>query len=219
MRRRTALFALALAVVLLVACGRTAEPEDTFTPSPNPAPAPAPPPADPAPTPEPTAEPHPEPAATTPEGTILTPRDGVELLLPEGWEEEPATDDALVRLVRAEPVANTLVRVSLESAVDENLPADAGLDALAAEFTEQLPEQLADQKWSTQATATITVAGRPALSIVGDLVDAGTRYRSRLVLVREGTTTWTLSILGPRDAFDTELAPTFDAIVASLKLP
>lgn len=217
MRRRSALVALAFSAALLVGCGRQAEVEqDAATPAYTPPPQQpvAAPPAEPAP--EPAAEPAGKPTA---EGTILTPQDGLEILLPDGWDEAPGDESAVVRMVRREPVGSTLIHIALESVVDENLPASAGIEALREEYARKLPEEMAAEHWSTVKTEDTTVAGMPALAVTGDLVDAGTNYRSKLVVVLKGGRVWTLSVLGPRDTFDADIAPTFDAVAASLKLP
>jgi len=160
-----------------------------------------------------------EPAAPKLEGKLLNVKDDVRILCPDGWKERDADDGSLLRLVRTKPVGNVEVNFSLDYTVDKSLPANLTVDAFRQEFVNRLPQLFADRQFALVKSEATTVAGRGAVSAVGDLTtDAGT-FRAKMVVVLQGGAVWTLSVIGPKTEFADLVEPEFDAIVQSFELP
>lgn len=222
-------------VMLLVLCVAGCKREQEDQPGGPAAPTAAPPatsaPTPPAPAPAPGAEPSAiegsaaapvESTAVAPaklEGVLLNPREGVEILLPDGWEQRDPDDGSLVQMVRKQTVENVIVTVTLDYSVAENLSPGTTIDTLRDEFNRNFAEVLADRNYHGVSTEPVTLAGHPALAIVGDLTDESTSYRSKQYVIQQGKTFWYLGVIGPRDSFATVVAPEFEAIAQSLKLP
>ncbi|NUQ00959.1 MAG: hypothetical protein HUU35_14015 [Armatimonadetes bacterium] len=127
-------------------------------------------------------------------------------------------DGSLLQMVRREPVGEVRVTVNLDYGVDEKLPEGTRLSTIEQEFISRLPATLAERKFKLLDSKHVTVAGYPALAIRGDLEADGRAFRMKQYLILQDTRFWTLSTIGPRDAFDQKVEPEFDAIAATLKL-
>ncbi len=225
------LLALALAGCELQQSGDDAAPAEPSTTAAEPAPeaaapdaAEAPPAAAPAAAAPaasaaaPAEAPPPVQAATQLEGMQLNPKDGVQILLPDGWEQTPSDDGALLQMVRRGLIDSVRVTVTLDYAVDQKAGAHADLATLEQDFVAQMKDILKDQKFNPVATKRVSVAGFPALAVTGDLEDQGQAFRLKQYLILQGETFWTLSVIGPQASFETKVEPEFDAIAATLEM-
>lgn len=189
----------------------TAEPAPEATPA-EAEPAATEPAAAPAETPPPVQ------ATTQLEGMQLNPKGGVQILLPDGWEQTPSDDGALLQMVRRALIDDVRVTVTLDYAVDQKAGAHVDLGTLEQDFVAQMKDILKDQKFNPVATKRVSVAGFPALAVTGDLEDQGQPFRLKQYLILQGETFWTLSVIGPRAGFETKVEPEFDAIAATLEI-
>ena len=174
-------------------------------------------PAEAAPAAESTPPP-PVQASTELEGMQLNPKDGVQILLPDGWEQTPADDGSLLQMVRRGLIDGVRVTVTLDYAVDQKTKTGADLGALEQDFVAQMKDILKDQRFNPVATKRVSVAGFPALAVTGDLEDQGQQFRLKQYLILQGETFWTLSVIGPRASFESQVEPEFDAIASTLEI-
>lgn len=193
--------------------GKAAEPAEVAAPPAEAPPAPAPEPAEAAKS----AEPPPVQGATL-EGLVLNPRDGVRILLPDGWEQIDSDDGSLLQMVRRGLIDGVRVSLTLDYTVDAKVPAGTDLKAIEQDFLGKLPLALADRQFELLGSKRVTVAGYPALAVRGDLESDGRRFRMKQYLILRDDTFWTLGVVGPRDSFDPRVEPEFDAIAATLEL-
>ncbi len=187
--------------------GKAAEPAEVTAPPVEAPPAPA----------AKSAEPPPVQGATL-EGVVLNPRDGVRILLPDGWEQIDSDDGSLLQMVRRGLIDGVRVSLTLDYTVDAKVPAGTDLQAIEKDFLGKLPLALADRQFELLGSKRVTVAGYPALAVRGDLESDGRRFRMKQYLILRDDTFWTLGVVGPRDAFDQRVEPEFDAIAATLEL-
>jgi oligopeptide transport system substrate-binding protein len=216
-------------LLLLAACGGTAQPTatpesdvapgptdtalPTATPAPTatdtPSPSPTPPPTDtptPSPTPEPTATPRPSP---TPAGFYADPRNGWSIQFPADWEIVETGSDFPSILV-SDPGTQIMMMVGwsyLESEDDIDDMVDMLTEALAGEWEDV----------ETSAAEEITLGdGTTARRI--DVV-GGTRPRQQLqlVLAERGARLYVLITAASPSTFDTR-GRTIDLITGSLTI-
>ena len=152
-------------------------------------------------------------------GTLLSPRDGVKILMPDGYDQSEADDGSLLRLVRREPVGGVKVTLTLDYSVDDKLQPETTLASLKDKFVKTFSDTLVDLHYQTVQTKSVSIAGYPALELVGDLSAQDQNYRAKKLVILQDKTFWYLGVIGPRDEFDQTVAPEFQAIAASLELP
>jgi len=210
---------VALGVMVALAGCRPEKTNPTAKAAPDAAPVAAQPPAKleakPAEQPEPQGPPV---TGAKLEGLVLNPKSGVKILLPEGWEQGKPDDGALLLMIRRQPLGGVHVNVTLDYAVDEQVPAETRLSSVEQEFVAKLPTLLADRKFQLLDTKRVSVAGAAALAVRGDLESDGKALRLKQYLILQDGTFWTLSAVGPRDQFDKVVEKEFDAIAATLEL-
>ncbi|MCC7495622.1 MAG: hypothetical protein IT204_24945 [Fimbriimonadaceae bacterium] len=185
-------------------------------------PAPAPAAASAAPAAAPTA-----PAATAPaavagpalEGVQLNPKNGVRLLLPDGWEQVDSDDGSLLQLVRRESVGGVRVNLTFDYSVDEKVAPGTTLDAIEPDFAARFAAALPERKVTVLGVKRVTVAGEQALAVRADLDSEGGPLRLKQFVILADGTFWTLSAVGPRAQFDKVVEPELNAIAATLELP
>ncbi len=153
------------------------------------------------------------------EGVLLNPKNGVRILVPDGWEQTDSDDGSLLQLLRRETVGGVQVAITFDYSVDEQLPAETTLDTLEKDFAVRLTTALPDRKVQVAGTQRVSVAGHPALAVKADLMGDGRPLRMKQLLILGGQTFWTLCAIGPRDAFDQVVEPEFNAVAATLELP
>ncbi|MBI2301019.1 MAG: hypothetical protein HYU66_19075 [Armatimonadetes bacterium] len=221
-KRRFAVAALAGLVVVLGGCKREAETAPTPAPATQPEPTTAPPtgtaPTAPA-APESTALPPAAGNAAKLSGVLLTPKAGVQILLPDNWEQKEPDDGSLAILVRREPIGGVNVTVTFDYTVCSSLAPNASIESLRDEFSRQFTETLAERNYKTLETKPVSIAGHAALAMTGDLDEHGTPLRTKQLIIQQAKGFWCLGVVGPRDAFDKQVVSEFDAIAASLQLP
>jgi hypothetical protein len=212
---------LLLAAVALSGCRSLTKPQPV---APAPVPAPAPAPAEPAKAAEPAkvqteAEAGPEPKAKL-TGVTLELDKGLSLLRPDGWREADKVEGGpLVKLLRGEPIGNVTANVSLAAATDPSLPAGATPAMLKDAYVTNLKTELAQFQPKVVTTRETILGGQPALAVILDFDKDGQPVRAKQVLTALGQTVYTLQGVGPREAFEKQFEPEFNAIAATVTLP
>ncbi|MBI5835551.1 MAG: hypothetical protein HZB16_24875 [Armatimonadetes bacterium] len=152
-------------------------------------------------------------------GVLLNPADGVQILKPEGWTQiETPENGPLVRLRRTKGIDGLQVSVTLTAEPRSDLGEGAAIEPLAESYMTALGKQL-EATGKVVSQRRTPLAGVAAVAVRIDFDHKGTPTRAKQWLMVHKGVLFTLTGVGPRDAFEKQVEPELNSIASTLVVP